>query len=240
MMLLFTPFIGGQSIPARGRLATAIAFSLFLYPLIVSPLQDSFLVNPWLVVALFVKEALFGFTIGFITMMVFFALESAGRVVDHQRGGANAEIFLPQLGQVSIFGLFNFWLAVALFLTIGGHRLFLDAFFMSYQTIPLLELPNLGSGITPFLDLIIHLSGSIIEIAVKLAAPVLIAILLVDIVLGLANKMAPQINVFELGFAVKGYMGPLMMYVSLLVVVGEMDRITKGMIVTIQKVTHLF
>ena len=70
--------------------------------------------------------------------------------------------------------------------------------------------------------------------------PVLITILLIDIVLGIANKMAPQINVFELGFAIKGYAGPLMVYVSLMVLVTQMDVIMKGMVKQIYDLTALF
>ncbi|OGQ06557.1 MAG: hypothetical protein A3G32_01530 [Deltaproteobacteria bacterium RIFCSPLOWO2_12_FULL_40_28] len=236
VMLLLTPFLGTRAVPGRVRMAMAIAFSLFLYPLIVPPIKDSFPANNGIILALFFKEIFFGLSVGIVTLMVFYALEAAGRVVDSQRGGANAQVFVPQLGQVSIFGLYNFWLAIALFISVGGHRDFLEAFFLSFQTLPLLELPHLAPGFSPYLQFLVRLSGDVLIIAMQLAAPVLIAILLLDMVLGIANKMAPQINVFELGFALKGYAGPLMIYVSLLVLMGQINHILKVMI---QHVSHL-
>lgn len=238
--LLFIPFLGSKAVPGRAKIATALVFSIFLYPLIVPPLQGSFPDNNGIILALFFKEVFFGFTVGMITVMVFFALESAGRVIDHQRGGANAQLFVPQLGEVSIFGLFNFWLAVAFFLSIGGHRHFIKAFFLSFETVPLLEFPSLEPGFSPFLQFIVHLSADVLIIAIQLAAPVLIAVLLVDLVLGLANKMAPQINVFELGFAMRGIIGPVMLYVSLLVLVSQMDLVMKGMVKSVYEISKLF
>lgn len=240
VMLLFTPFLGSRAVPARARMATAIAFSLFLYPLLVPPLEGMVPDNKGIIIALFFKEIFFGFAISLVTVMVFFALEAAGRVVDHQRGGGNAELFVPQLGQVSMFGLFNFWLAIAFFLSIGGHRLFLKAFFLSYQTVPLLELPQMAPGFSPFLDFVVRLSGDVLVIAMQIAAPVVIAAFLIDMVLGIANKMAPQINVFELGFAIRGYAAPLIIYIAIYVLVSQMDKVMKGMVDSIGQLSKLF
>ncbi|MBI2339102.1 MAG: flagellar biosynthetic protein FliR [Deltaproteobacteria bacterium] len=240
VMFQLTPFLGGRAIPGRARIVLSLTLTLFLYPLLVPPLIDQLPENKGLIIALFFKEIFFGFSLGLVTTMVFYALEAAGRVVDHQRGGGNAEIFLPQLGQVSIFGLYNFWLAVAFFLAIGGHRLFLKAVFSSFETVPLLDFPALAPGFSPFLELIVRLSGDVLIIAMQLAAPVIIAVLLVDLVLGIANKMAPQINVFELGFAVKGYIAPVMLYVSVLILVTQMEKIMEGMVKSVYQLSAIF
>jgi flagellar biosynthetic protein FliR len=240
IMLLFVPFLGSRAVPGRVRLITAFSLSLFLYPLIAPPLAHSFPESYGVLILLFFKEVFFGATIGLVTVMVFHAIEAGGRIIDAQRGGSNAQLFIPQLGQVTIFGMFMFWLAIAFFLSIGGHRHFLKAFFLSYETVPLLEFPGLAPGFSPFLELIVRMAGDVLIIAVQFATPVLIAILLVDLVLGVANKMAPQINVFELGFAAKGYVGPLMLYVSLLIIVTQMDIVMKAMIKNIYRLSKIF
>ncbi len=240
VMLLLTPFLGSQAVPSRGRIAVAMALSIFMYPLIVPPLQGTLPDDNGILLALFFKEAFFGLAISLVTVMVFYALEAAGRVVDHQKGGGAGELFVPQLGQVSETGLFNFWLAMAFFISIGGHRLFLKAFLESFQTVPLLQLPHLDSGLSPFLKLFIGLSGNVLVTAVQIAAPVVIAAFLVDVVLGIANKMAPQINVFELGFAIRGYVAPLILYIALLTIVNQMDSVLKGMIQSVYEISHIF
>lgn len=239
VVVLLTPFMGTRAVPGRARVAISMVLSSFIFFLIGMPLIEQFPTNKALIIPLFLKEAFFGFTIALVTMMTFYALEAAGRVVDSQRGGGNAQIFLPQLGEVSLFGLFNFWLAISFFLSIGGHRLFIEAFFKSFETMPLLTFPEIEPGFSAFLEFVVRLSGDVLVIAVQLAAPVLIAILLIDIVLGLANKMAPQINVFEMGFAVKGYVGPLMIYVALIVLVDQMDVIMQQMIKSVYQIGKL-
>lgn len=240
VMLILTPFLGSEAVPTRGKMSLAIALSFFLYPFIVPPLQGTLPDDNGVILALFFKEAFFGLTIGLVTVMTFYALEAAGRVVDHQKGGGAGELFVPQLGQVSETGLFIFWLATAFFLSTGGHRLFLTAFLQSFQAVPLLSFPHLAPGLSPFLKLFINLSGQVLVIAVQIAAPVVIAAFLVDLVLGIANKMAPQINVFELGFAIRGYAAPLILYIAILTIVSQMDRVMKQMIQTITDFSHIF
>lgn len=239
-ILQLVPFLGTKAVPGRARIATALAFSVFLYPLLVPPLLSTFPDDNGLIMLLFLKEVLFGFAIGFVTVMVFYAIEAAGRIADLQGGGGNAQLFVPQLGQVSLFGLYNFWLAISFYLSVGGHRLFLKAVFLSFQTVPLLTLPHIQPGYSDFLDFLVHLSGHVLVIAAQLAAPVLIASLLVDTVLGIANKMAPQINVFELGFSIRGIARPLILYVSLLVIVGQMDTVMQEMNQSVVKLSNIF
>lgn len=240
VMLLLNPFLGSRAVPGRARTAVAIAISLMIYPAVVPPLANSFPDDASIIFALFFKEVFFGMAIGLVTVMTFYALEAAGKIVDHQGGAGNAQLFVPQLGEVSIFGLFNFWLAIAFFISIGGHQQFLKAFLLSFETVPLLAVPNIAPGFSPFLDYMVRLSADTLIIAVQLAAPVLIAVLLVDLVLGLANKMAPQINVFELGFVLRGIARPLLLYICLLVLLSQMDIVMKGMIKSVYDLSSLF
>ena len=68
------------------------------------------------------------------------------------------------------------------------------------------------------MELFVKITGEVIYIALQMAAPVIIVILMADIILGIANRVAQQINVWELGFQVKGFLGVLMLFVSLTMV----------------------
>ena len=156
--------------------------------------------------------------------MLFYAIEAAGRMVDAQRGSSNAQIFLPALGQVSIFGLFQFWMGLSFFVAMDGHVLFLKSFLQSFETVSIYRLPVIEPGISPFLELIMRMSADVLILGTQLSAPVFIAIFLTDLVLGIASKMAPQIPVFEMGFMMKGYVGVIMVYLSIGIVVAQMDE----------------
>lgn len=240
MMVNLVPFIGSRAVSGRTRLIVSLVLAFFTYQIISPNISTPIPQDYMIVFALFLKEAFFGFVIGLITVMIFHALEAAGSVVDNQRGSANAQVFSPQLGQVSIFGLFYFWMSIAFFISIDGHLYFIKAFMMTFDIVPLLEMPILKPGISPFIEFFIDLGASVLSIAIQLSAPILISILLLDLVLGIANKMAPQINVFELGFSLKGYSGPLMIYVSLLVLVSQIDIILESMTKSVYKVAYLF
>lgn len=240
VMLMLTPFLGGRGVSGRIRMVTAIVLSVFVFANLQDTLSGQLPDDKGLIIALFFKEVFIGLAIGLTTIMVFYAVEAGGRIVDNQRGSANAQIFVPQLGQVSIFGLFQFWLGLALFLQLNGHILFLNAFLKGFQVVPVFFLPTIEPGLSPFLQLMIRMSADVLVLGMQLAAPVLIAIFLTDLVLGIANKMAPQIPVFELGFMLKGYVGVVMVYVSLLVLVTQMDVFFKLMNENVEKVIRFF
>lgn len=223
VLLIITPFLGGRGVPGRVRFVTSFVLSIYVFILLKDSLLSNLPQSKGILFALFFKEIFLGLAIGVTSIMCFYAIEAAGRIVDNQRGSANAQIFLPALGQVSIFGLFQFWLGLALFLFLGGHTVFLRAVLQGYVDVPVTSLPQIAPGISPFLELMVRMSADVLILGVQLAAPVLIAIFLTDLVLGIANKMAPQIPVFEIGFMMKGYVGVVMVFLSIMVLARQMD-----------------
>lgn len=245
VIVLLTPFLGGKSVPGRTRMVIALVLSVFIYPVLAPGALEQIPEAKTILIALFFKELFFGFCIGLISIVIFFAIEAAGRIVDQQGGGGNAMLFVPQLGQASIYGVFYFWLAIAFFIAVDGHVLFLEAMYQSFQTVPLMELPRIESLINSdqtsrFFTLIIKLCADVLIIATKLASPVLVAVLLVDIVLGIANKMAPQINVFELGFSLRGYSRPLMVFVSIHILMLQLDGLSDSIVKYVYEMSYLF
>ncbi len=238
--LMLTPFLGGRALPSRIRFLISLVLSGYVFYFIRGDELKNIPTDKAILVALLFKEIFFGLAMGMTAIMIFYAIESAGRIVDNQRGSANAQIFLPALGQVSIFGLFQYWLGLALFLAIGGHTLFLKAVFGSFKVLPVFVMPQLAEGISPFLQLMIRMSADVLILGMQLSAPVLIAIFMIDLVLGIANKVAPQIHVFELGFLVKGYTGVAMVYLSIVIITLQMQEFFKIMLGNLQELIILF
>lgn len=218
------PFLTGKPVPRSVVVGASMVMAVFVFPNIVPhqppPLADDLLK----LFMLYIKEVFYGISIGFAVAILFYGMESAGQMIDNQRGMSIARVLIPQLGeQGSLTGTFLFQLAIVIYLAIGGHRLFLESFFMSFQTLPVLDFPVAGPGLFPMMDLFIRISGEVLLIALQLAAPVIIAIFVADIILGVANRVAPQINVWELGFNVKGYVGILLLFVSI-TMIGDQIR----------------
>ncbi|MBL7685647.1 MAG: flagellar biosynthetic protein FliR, partial [Deltaproteobacteria bacterium] len=97
--------------------------------------------------------------------------------------------------------------------------------------VPIFSLPKMFSpvvlnsagqaSLVPMLDMIIHLTSSTLVICLQLCAPVLIAIFVADLILGITNRIAPMINVFEMGFNIKGFVGVLLVYLSLPLIISQ-------------------
>lgn len=234
------PFMASHGVPGRVRLILSMVLATYAHFLLRGTMVTELPTEKALLIAYFFKEIFFGMAIGMTTIMTFYAIDAGGRIVDNQRGSANAQIFVPQLGQVSIFGLFNFWLAMNIFVGLGGHIVFIRAFIGSFLKVPVLWLPDIAPGISPFMHHLVAMSGQVLVMGMQLAAPVLIAIFLTDVVLGIANKMAPQIPVFELGFMVKGYVGVFMVYVLIPVIIRIFSVFFQNMHENVEKMILLF
>ncbi len=215
-MAAVLPFLFGKPVPRMVMVGASAALAVFAYPHLMPETQPMLADNLLYLVMLYLKEAFYGFVIGFTVSILFHAFQSVGQMIDNQRGVSIARVLIPQLGeQGSLSGMFLFQFAMVLYLSFGGHLVFLDGFFMSYKSLPVLEFPVAGPGMFSLIDLLGQITGQIFMISLQLAAPVIIAILLTDIILGIANRVAPQINVWELGFNVKGYIGVLLLFVSI-------------------------
>jgi flagellar biosynthetic protein FliR len=121
-------------------------------------------------------------------------------------------VFDPAYGaQASIVGDLYFMLTLVTFLAVGGHRAMLQGVHASFEMLPLLSL-----GIN---ESLLHMLTGLLEtatiLAVRLAAPMLITMLVVDLVLGLIGKTVPQMNVMAAGLSLRSGVGMLVIIVGL-------------------------
>jgi len=154
-----------------------------------------------------ILNVVFGALIGFIASTIFVTMSAAGDMVNLQMGLSASQIFDPMTKeQTSTIGQFFGLLATVLFINAGGLYWMFSAFergftvFPLYNTvIPLAKILNM--------NYLIILTSNVLFIGLQIAAPVLIATLAMDIILGVISKTAPQVNVFQLSFLFKPVLG---------------------------------
>jgi flagellar biosynthetic protein FliR len=112
-------------------------------------------------------------------------------------------------------GQFKLQLAIVIFLAIGAHHFFIGALLRSFELIPATGFPHLEAGWTPAAEFITRLAGGVISVGVQLAAPAMVALLMTDLLFGLVNRVAPQINVFFLSLPVKMAVGLVVVLAAL-------------------------
>ena len=170
------PAFGGPSLPVQVRLAMGVGLSFLCLPALVGSPQVEGPVLTWLLV---VREALVGVVIAFVGTCLFRAAEAAGRFADILRGANTAEVIAPGgEWRSSPLGSLMLLLAAVVFFEIDGLAHVTSALLHSYEAIPLDTHARLGTSPAAMARVIIVASARLIESAVALSAPVIVALLL--------------------------------------------------------------
>ncbi len=220
--IILTPFLGGESVPQEVKLGLGVMLGLILYPALISQVRE-IPISALIFIALMLKELFVGLSIAFVVGMIFDAANSAGNIIDTLSGTNQAQLMVPSMGQqASLFSNLQTQMAVVIFLSLGGHHIVIQTFGDSLAMIPLDQFPRFSHGVWPFFETIIRIFGDLIRIAFALASPVLLATFLVDLALGMINRVAPQVQVFFVAMQIKPAVTVLIMVTSIHLI---LDRI---------------
>ncbi|MBD8068285.1 flagellar biosynthetic protein FliR [Bacillus sp. PS06] len=193
------PLFSYRTIPIQHRLGLAFFLSWIMF-FTMSPAAISI---DGFFYMLIIKEALVGLLIGLVAYMILAVIQIAGAFIDFQMGFAIANVIDPQTGaQSPLVGQFLYTFALLLLLSLNGHHLLLDGIFYSYQFIPIdqVSLPLGDEGVVEY---IVATFNKVFVIAFQMAIPVVGALFLVDVALGIVARTVPQLNVFVVGLPLK-------------------------------------
>ncbi|WP_036798676.1 type III secretion system export apparatus subunit SctT [Photobacterium marinum] len=202
--------LGGAVV--RNSIAAALALPLF--PGVIPHLAE--IQSGTLLIGLIAKEAVIGLFIGFVSAIPFWAIESAGFVIDNQRGASMASTLNPLSGdQTSPLGILFNHAGTSLFFITGSILLWLSAFYKTFLLWPVTSFPPqlAFSSVT----LVLQCFSELMDITWRLAAPAVITMFLSEFGLGLMNRFTPQMNVFFLAMPIKSGIAlfVLLLYISL-------------------------
>ena len=197
------PAFGGRALPFPVRLGMGLLLASFSLPQLVAagaPLRSSS-AAVWLLIG--AREVLVGAVVGLVVSFFFRAAEAAGGLADVLRGASFAEVLAPDSGRRSSpTGALYLLLATVIFLELGGIGRLSFALGRSYQALPLGGAPS-TAGLQAQLGLVLVSSAKLIESAVGLAAPVIVALLLADLALGVVGRVTPALPVYFASMPVK-------------------------------------
>jgi len=216
-MLMLIPALGEQIIPARMRLSFALAFSLVLYPLVVSrfpPLPSDI---PELGVLL-IHEIVVGLVLGGITRIIVMATQVAGAVIAYQAGLSLAMSADPtQSGvQGAIIGNFLSFLGVALIFATDLHHVALAAIYDSYTAFS----PTSPLMLDDALQMALRAASSAFVIGVQMSAPFIVFGLVFTIGLGILARLMPQLQVFFIAMPANIAIGMILLALLLAMMMG--------------------
>ncbi|HZT14195.1 MAG TPA: flagellar biosynthetic protein FliR [Candidatus Baltobacteraceae bacterium] len=208
-MLYVFPVFQARQIPTLVRIGLALLISFVLVHAV--PVMPA-LPDIGALAAAAVSQIVLGLIVGFVAYLAFMGIQFAGEIVDIQIGFAVANVIDPtRQQQATVIGELELTLATLFFLVSNSHLLFLQGIGGSFHLVPLPYI-NLNPAVAG--DVVSVLSAAFL-VVIKVAAPAAVSLFVVNVALGLMARVAPQMNVFVVGFPLQIGVGLMMLAVSM-------------------------
>jgi len=200
------PVFNRKEIPGMVKLSLCLLMTIVITPFVKSDLMlmDSFFLSILLNVVV-------GALIGYMAQLILLAIDAGADMINMQMGLSSAMVLDPTTSsQVSILSKIMSLMGILIFINLGGIYWLIRALLRGFEifpiyatSIPLNELVNM--------QYLISMSSNVLYMGLQIAAPILLATLGQDIILGVISKTAPQVNVFQLSFLFKPVLGAAIM-----------------------------
>jgi flagellar biosynthesis protein FliR len=198
---------GGSILPPPVKAAFAILVTIVVFPM-VEP-AGSAPTGLWLV-ALLIRELFIGTALALVGSLFFEVARMGGEWMDQLRGGAGGETHIdPSGGRSGLMGTVSWMISVIVFFAVGGAETTLQAFQKSFERFPLGMFPSGAEG-NNAIHAVLHLFAEAFKTGTSIAFPAILALLIVDVVLGLVQRTAPQLPVYFIGMPLRALMGFLL------------------------------
>ncbi len=236
-IFLTAPIFSSRNIPARVKIFFSMAIALIVTPVLLQ--KQAITVPDTLFPYIFsvICELLVGLTIGLVMEIFFAIIQVAGQMLDTQIGFGIVNVVDPQSGtQIPLLGNFVQVVFIIVFLATDMHHLFIMALIDSFQMVPVNQVVIEGS----LALFILKLVADMFLMAVKIAMPVVMTTLLVDIAMGMLARTMPQMNVFVVGIPLKLAVGIFMLSVVLPTYILILKAACRELFINIYKAISLF
>ena len=210
-LIMFQPILAALSIPIRVRAILIIGLSALITPFVH---QAGVLPNTVFGLALaMASEMLLGMLVGLVVAICFVGVQMGGMLIAQESGLAFGQIADPSTGeQVAVLSAVYVQLTGVVYLIVGGHRALLAVCLDTFESIPLLGETGLArAGADMLVDALTVGSA----VAIRVAAPAVLTLFLVNMALGFISRTVPQLNIVTIGFSLKALIGFLIMAISL-------------------------
>ena len=208
-LFIFAPLFSSKMVSPRVRSIVAVALAVGLMPVVKHGHID---LDPLGYAGLMVKEIIVGLAFAYALGAMFAALQTAGTMLDTFIGFSFGAMIDPITGtQSSVISQMYSLFGVMIFIAIGGDSWVIKGLGRTYDAVPLLDSPNIGSLVE---GAQIAFSGIFVS-AMMIGAPVIIALIIVDAAFGVVSRVVPQMNVFAVGFPAKMIVGLTLIGASL-------------------------
>jgi flagellar biosynthetic protein FliR len=196
-VLATSPVVGMKNVPAQAKLGLGLFTALILVPVVARSGMPTGVDVSWTALA---GEALVGALSGFAATVAYTAISFGASLLDFQAGFSMGALYDQTLGtQGAVLERFYAALAALLFFQTDAHHMVIQALAQLFAVVPLGTFSL--ERINP--EMLAQIAASSFVVAFELVFPVLVALLLADMALGVLAKVAPQFGIFQIGMQVK-------------------------------------
>jgi flagellar biosynthetic protein FliR len=158
------------------------------------------------------RELMIGIALGFVTRLFFFALSMAGELVSVSLGLGQAQIFNPMAGSMgNAMEQFYVIIGTLIYLSLNGHHMMLHGIVQSFSVS---EVASMHFNYESFAEMTLKAQG-FFTMGIKIAAPVIISMILVQVGIALLSRAVPQINVMVTSASITTLLGFTIIFISL-------------------------
>lgn len=203
-----SPLWGHSSIPNQAKVGIAALVAVVIAP--VLPAMPSVPIMSWAGVGIMVEQILIGLAIGLVMHIIFAVVQAAGEFIGLQMGLAFASFFDLSSGtNIMVLSRILYMITLLMFLAFNGHLMVLETLVMSFQTLPV----GIGTLNPNAFELLARYAGTIFASGMLLALPLVSSLLIISLSLGILNRSAPQLTVFNIGFPASLTVGLILLMV---------------------------
>ena len=239
-IVAMAPFFGSK-VPAPIKMGLLIVLTFVMMPQIALTSKTMVGFNIEFVVLCF-KELFIGLLLSFFAAIPFYMAESAGILIDFQRGSSALQVTDPSTQeQTSDIGVLYNYVLILIFYEVDGFFYFFNALFDSYTIVPAdtwLSVPFFQFA-HPFWKQTWGLAASVFAVGIQLAAPSLLAILMTEMFLGIANRLAPQVQIVFLGMSLKSLVGLAVLCAAWFFIIQQLSKLALLWMQNLSKAVHL-
>jgi flagellar biosynthetic protein FliR len=204
------PIFNNTAVPARIKLIAGLVVTLAVIPAL--PPMPAVPAGSWLGLAIVAQQVVIGVLLGFSLRIVFAAVDVAGQLIGLQMGLSFAVFYDPSTAsQAPVVSNFFGLLTMLIFLALNGHLLMISLLARSFTLLPVSTAPFAAPGYAALLSW----AATMFVAGVLLSLPLIAALLIANIALGVLSRVAPQLNLFAVGFPVTLVAGFLVIMISM-------------------------
>lgn len=211
-LISIAPIFGSQAIPAQVKVFLALFLSVTMLPAIKEQPQLETITLLGLLPLIF-KEVVLGLFLGFNAKFIFESYQFAGRMVSTQMGLGMANLVDPESGSpVTPIGNIYTLFIVIVFLFLNGHHLLISALYKSFEISPATSYKFALAGAQWEM---VALFNELFIVGIKLAAPSMATLFLIEVCMGIMARIVPQMNIFFIGLPIRLGVGLFIVIASL-------------------------